>query len=308
MVLQVHDSAACVSVWAHWARIAGAPHIWEGVVAVFLPQGRLLVSRTFGEAAAADETGSSLRLRCVEPGRRWALRFDGMARPTSTAEVQAGHLADGPVEHVVLDLEFDALTPLWSLHGQMDGQTWGHAHLEQAGRITGTVEHSAGTAAIASFGFRDHSYGPRDYAGLLGDTWCAAVFGDGRALLALHVWQVDGPGLATGFLWDGQGMHPLTDSKLPRLAGRDASPHRFTLEFTTALGRERVEVEQLHATAWGMNEPVGFPAGTPSEHGALMATEGPARITWGDAVADGWIEKALRTSHFGPGYEATAPS
>jgi hypothetical protein len=96
-------------------------------------------------------------------------------------------------------------------------------------------------------------------------------------------------------------MHELTGSEVPRLAGVDAAPARYEARFETALGAGRIEVEQVHAMSWGMSEPIGFPAGTPSEAGALVATECPALVRWGDAVAAGWSEKALRTSHFGEG-------
>jgi hypothetical protein len=243
-------------------------------------------------------------MTCVEPNRAWHVRFDGMARRTSTAETAAGPLPDGAVERLVVDLEFEGLHPTWSAHGAMTDQGWATAHLEQAGRITGTVACRQARHRIEGFGFRDHSYGPRDYSGLLGDTWCTGVFPDGRAVLVLHVWQLDGPAFAKGFVWDGDSLHPAGDSRVPRLAGRNAEPHRFELEVTTALGSERIAVEQTHCMTWTMQEPSALAAGAPpAGTDLILCTEGPARLTWDGQTADGWIEKTLRPSRFAAGGE-----
>jgi hypothetical protein len=299
-VFAVHDAAAGHSVWAHWGRMPGSPEIWEGVIAVYRPGDDLLVSRSYGRSAAADTASSGpLSFRCGEANRRWELRFDGMARSATSAETFAGPLREGPVQRLGVELTFSGLHPTWSAHGAMDRQSWASAHLEQAGRVTGTLQIAGESISIDAYGFRDHSYGPRDYSHLLGDTWCTAVFPSGRAFLALHVWQLDGPALVKGFVWDGSALHEASDSRVPRLRTADGQPHEFALELTTPLGTEAIHVVQQHCMAWTMAEPSALLPGATIEAPTIYCTEGPALIIWADETAAGWIEKTLRPSHFG---------
>jgi hypothetical protein len=295
LVFEVHDAASGLAIWCHWGRIPGHPEIWEGVIAVYLDHGELLVSRSFGRSPS-DQTASSgpLWFRCIEPGRLWSLGFDGMARATTSAEASRGPLRDGPVERLEVELTFTALAPLWSAHRAMDEQAWANAHLEQAGRIVGALELRGRRIEIDAFGMRDHSYGPRDYSRLLGDTWCAAVFPSGRALLAIDVWQLDGPALSKGFVWNGVELHEARAIEPARLESADGAPHRFEFSLATPAGVERIAVEQRHCMMWTMDEPSALIPGASAGDQRIYATEGPAMITWGDERAGGWMEKTLR--------------
>jgi hypothetical protein len=298
-VFQVHDAAAGHSVWCHWGRMPGAPEIWEAVIAVYLPGDGLLVSRSYGRSPA-DQAASSgpLSFRCEEPNRSWVASFDGMARAATTAETFTGPLREGTVERLQAELSFTGLHPTWSAHGAMDQQSWASAHLEQAGWVVGRLEIAGRRIEIDAFGFRDHSYGPRDYSRMLGDTWCTAVFPSGRAVLVIQVWQLDGPALIKGFVWDGTTMHEATDSQVPRLSGADGQPHEFELAITTNLGTERMQVAQQHCMAWTMAEPSALLPGATVSDPTIYCTEGPALISWDGETAAGWIEKTLRPGHF----------
>lgn len=295
LVFQVHDAASGLAVWCHWGRMPEAPEIWEGLFALYLDGGELLVSRAFARSPSPDTaSGGALSFRCVEPGRLWAMRFDGMARSTSTAELARGPLVDGAVEPVSVELTFTGLHPLWSAHGAMDGQTWAQAHLEQAGRISGRVDVRGRCVEIDAFGFRDHSYGPRDYSGLLGDTWCTAVFPSGRAFLTLDVWQIEGPSLRKGFIWDGTTVTEAVAIDPVRLSGGDGSPHAFDLQIDAGQRVERVHVVQRHCMMATMGQPSALIPGASVGDPRIYATEGPATITWDGEVAAGWIEKTIR--------------
>jgi hypothetical protein len=296
-VFAMYDSAARVSVWAHWGRFPGAQHVWEGFVGVFLPDGGLLISRGFGASAREDEAScGALGFRCDEPGEHWSVRFDGMARPASQAELAAGPLTDGAVEHVAIDLAFTAVHPIYG--GAAAEQEWATAHFDQGGRITGSVVHDGVRYAIDSQGFRDHSYGPRDYSTVIGDTWCTAVFPSGRALLAVEVWQESGPTYFQGFLFDDPDMHPATALDVPRLSALDGSPHAFSMTITTDKGVQAITVEQQASMALTFGRPVGLVAGARTDDTQLpVITEGPARVTWDGETTDGWIEKSMRVTH-----------
>lgn len=293
-VFQVHDPAAGLSVWAHVGRIPDAPHVWEGVIGVFTGDGDVLFSRAFGPSADAGVASSgALSFRCVEPGERWRVTFDGMARTTTERELAGGPLADGAVVPLAVDLDFTAVHPMYG--GAAADQTWATAHIDQGGRVRGVVRVGGVDHAIDASGFRDHSYGPRDHARLVGDTWCAAVFPSGRALLALEVWQADGPAFSQGFVFDGTTVHPATAVAVPRLRSVDGEPRRFTLRITTAAGTAEAVVEQSASMALTFGRPVGLVGGADLADPELpVITEGPALITWDGETAAGWIEKSLR--------------
>lgn len=301
LLLAVHDSAAGIGVWAHWSRIPGAPHVWEGLLAVHLPDGTALLSRTFGPAARPADSASSgpLTLRCVEPGRRWRLEFDGMAQRTPTAQLAAGPLRHGPHERLAVSLDFEGLHPLWDAHAAMGHQSWGSAHLEQGGRIRGVVMADGLAGVIDGVGFRDHSYGPRDYAKLMGDTWCTAVFPSGRAILALQVWQVTGPGMILGFVRDGDATHAVRDLAVPQLdlTRNQTEPVEVTLRANC--GDIVLRVEPRMPVWWTLDEPVGETPGVVLGENRMVCVETPARITWDGEVADGWLERNLRPSAMG---------
>jgi len=123
-VMYASPGADGLAAWAHWSRVPARPQLWEGILALYLPGGELLLHRSFGPGPPADLGPASsaghgdpgdggaagtgpLSFRCVVPLRRWSLRFDGMMRRTGTAEVSAGPLADGPWEPVRFAADFE---------------------------------------------------------------------------------------------------------------------------------------------------------------------------------------------------------
>ncbi|TAM72123.1 hypothetical protein [Mycobacterium sp.] len=299
LVAQTYDPTAGISVWAHWSRIPGSPHIWESIIAVYLQGDELLVSRSFGPSPARQSASSGpLSFECVEPNETWRLRFDGMALRSTAEALSRQSLADGEVERLTVDVQFSGVHPTWSLHGELTGQVWASAHLEQGCRTRGEVVTTAGTVPIDSFGFRDHSYGPRDYSGMIGDTWCSAVFPSGRALLALKVWQFESAPLTVGFVWDGATLHNASHVDVPPMHDRAGAPASFFGTITTELGVEQFEVVSDHRMTWTMHQPVGMSAGTRSDGDLMHCVERPALVTWSGERTAGWFEKALRPSRF----------
>lgn len=299
LVIQVHDPGTGMAVWAHFSRMPVAPEIWEGDLVVFDEDDTLLVSRTFSRSTRGDEAGGILRMRCLERGQRWSLAFDSMATRVTSAQSLAAPVGDGDVEHVTVDLLFEGIHPLWSPGGVMHSQSWGSGHVEQAGRITGQVVINGRTHSIDGHGFRDHSYGPRDYAKMIGDTWANGVFPDGTVLLALAVWA-DPTGSAPvrlGFFWDGQSMHELEDTNLKMLSSLDGQPDRtrFTARYST--GAIEVDVELTHRMGFTLQTPVGMSLGaTPSRSDLALVVESPVILRRGDQTAYGWYEQSRRRS------------
>lgn len=296
LVLQVNDPRAGISVWAHWSRMPSAPGIWEGVLTCYLPDGTLLTSRSFGRSGSADAASSGpASLRCVEPLHRWELRFDGMARRVTPDEVAAGPVADGLVEPLEVALDFAGVHPVWDARQRVAGSTWASGHLEQGGRITGRVRHGSSRYAVDGHGFRDHSYGPRDYSGMAGNTWISAVFPSGSAMVLLAVWPAPtGEPVPLGYLWDGTELHDALAVDVPPLAAADGSPASADACITTDVGVERLSVSATHRMNYSMSSPVGMTLGTTTSGEDIVVAECPAVVTWDGEQAAGWFEKSYR--------------
>lgn len=302
LVIEVNDPVAGLAVWAHFSRIPAAPDIWECDLVVYDEDDSLLVSRSFCRAARPDEAGGVLAMRCVRPGQAWTLSFDSMARRVGSADSLAAPVTDGAVEHLAVDLRFDALHPAWSAGGLMESATWASGHVEQAGRIHGKVVVRGRDAMVDGVGFRDHSYGPRDYAHLIGNTWATGVFPDGTVLLALAVWaEPAGSAPAQlGFYWDGEALHELAHTGLAALGSPDGGP-RHTRFVAAYPGVELpVDVELIHRAGFTLQSPVGMSLGvTPDRDNLATVVESPAILRCGDKAAYGWYEQNLRRSQIG---------
>lgn len=302
MVVQVNDPGAGLAVWAHFSRMPAAPEVWESDLVVYDVEESLLVSRAFCRAARPDEVGAAPVMRCVEPGQTWTLSFDSMVHRLSSADSFAGPVTDGDVEHVVVELRFDGLHPAWSAGAELDSATWATGHVEQAGRIHGSVTVSGRVIAIDGFGFRDHSYGPRDYARLIGNTWATGVFPDGTALLALAVWaEPAGSAPAQlGYYWDGTAFHVLQGTGLGPLESVDGGARRKQFTATYSRTELAVEVELTHRAGFTLHAPVGMSLGvTPGRADLATVVESPAVLRMAGKTAHGWYEQNLRRSHIG---------
>jgi hypothetical protein len=119
-------------------------------------------------------------IRVVEPGTTLRYRFDGAPRRVPAGALRDGLLGDGPRERVVLDLEFAGSTPMWDLHKVGDLQDFvGKGHLEQLGRVTGTLRVGGETIAYDGMGNRDHSMGARETSTVGSHQWIQAQFENG---------------------------------------------------------------------------------------------------------------------------------
>jgi hypothetical protein len=159
-----------LGIYAHMSRMHDDPTIWESVMAIYLPDGQLLVDRSFGRSRAANESSSGqLTFTVDEPLHRWSMRFDGMARRITRAEAAAGTVTDGSVELAQVQLSWESASPVWSLAHAMGDQPWGKLHLEQAVRVTGQVRTRDRVIGVDHVAFRDHTAGQRDYGPLDGE-------------------------------------------------------------------------------------------------------------------------------------------
>src|SRR5205823_9657989 len=109
------DPTQAVGFYHHMARMPYDPEIWRGAFGMMLPDGRALVYKDHGRGHGNGDgpASPSLAFVCLEPFRRWEVRYDGVARITTREALTRGLLQDGPTVPVRLELVFEPSTPPW---------------------------------------------------------------------------------------------------------------------------------------------------------------------------------------------------
>lgn len=140
----------------------------------------------------------------VEPLKTWRIRFDGRLNvagqdPAVPVETVVG-VADAPGQTVPVsyDLVFERDKPAYfydenpAWDGLFDG------HIDEVGRVTGTLRIGERRYDIDGRGSKDHSWGVRDWSRPLGWRWVDMLFEDGpevtlwRATFDGVTWLDDG--------------------------------------------------------------------------------------------------------------------
>lgn len=304
--VHIWNPDARVGVFVHFGRCARDLALWWAQVVALLPDGRLIVDRSFGRSddARGPATGT-VALRCLEPGRRWSLRMDGAGEATTTADTASSLVGAGPAVPLALEVELTALAPVWDLHAAA-GVTdlgWAAVHHHQGFRSTGCMRAEGRTWPLDGVAQRDHSSGPRDVSGLGGLTFLLAVFPEtGRVVNALRTADRDGtPGNALTGSLDATGVEIGTGLDAPGLDDlATLAPRTGTVSRTGPSGAvEHLQLEVLHGYVLTMLDPnenlIGAALDAPDD--PLLVTQATVRLVDGDgAIGYGVFERDVRRS------------
>ena len=185
-----------------WLRIAVQPNrpAGQATALIFLPHGETLMTfKRVQETDAAALAVGPIAIEVDEPHRRQRLTFDGpisvFAEPRALSDPKAAFRA-APVADVHIDLTVTGNGDSFGASGEDRAnileETMALGHYEQFILLDGTLRVGEEEYAINGGGLRDHSWGPRDWAGPLYYRWISACFDDGLALMGLEVAQPDG--------------------------------------------------------------------------------------------------------------------
>lgn len=280
------DPAIGAGVFLHLGRSPLGRELWRSVVVAYLPGESLLVSKTVAPSPGGISNGL-LSMTCLDPMQRWSSRFRGAGQPTSRQELSVARLADGEVVGLALDLTFEARAPAWDL-GAM--HSLGDTHYEQHGRLTGHITAAGRTYPLDGPGYRDHSTGRRDMAGLGGHVWAHAAFPSGRAFSVLRVVTPDGHVvLNTGAMIVDGVVTPAAADSAPALDDPSGLPARGVICFP---GESPIEVETRHGVTLTLGQPNDFFFGHDAGRGRQVLTDCPASFTWDGESTTGWLERS----------------
>jgi hypothetical protein len=160
---------------------------------------------------------NSLSVKVLEPLARYAIRYDK--------------------EGLVLDLEWRAIGPVHELKTGSEGQRKAaHFHIEQPGRMTGTIHLDGKRIAIDCFSMRDASAGPREYESLATGGYFWGIAAD-RAFHAIAKGEGSEQQALGGFLWKDGQLASLVSGTRRVLAYGDVAPRQVEFQATDSLGR-----------------------------------------------------------------------
>lgn len=195
-----------------------SPELWvalrfDGGAELRAPEGPLVEGPDF-------QLGG-LRLECVEVGRRWRLTYDGpltQAGRVVNARFALDFHGAGPV------IDFRDAKSDWAIAGLIGQQRWNRpffealaelkqTHIEQAGRVRGSVTIDGVSREVDWPGVRDHSYGKRKWSGMTRHGWFCAVLDDGRSLCVSRVKYAFMGEMAAGYVVRGDDVDAVVDSQ-----------------------------------------------------------------------------------------------
>lgn len=297
-----------VGVFVHAGRLPGDLELWWMQTVAMLPGELLVVDRSFGRAPddAGPATGVG-SVRCVEPGRRFAARFDGAGELTTTAGSTRGPVGAGPAVPLSFSVDLEAVAPVWDLH-QAAGITdlgWAAVHHTQGLRSTGWLSGPGGRWSLDGVAHRDHSSGPRRIDGLGGLGFAFVVFpGSERVLHGLETLDRSGePGHRVGGHQRGEECDVSADVELP---GLDAPASLAPTVAPLRLAGHRVEAEVRHGYSLSMLDPNDSVAGIAWDaEDPLVVTQSTVRVVDADGdVGYGVFERDRRRSLLPAGTDA----
>jgi hypothetical protein len=142
---------------------------------------------------------------------------------------------------VSFDLEFTPSAPPYLYHERAEWHNLFDGHVDEVGRVTGTLTIDGTVHEIDCHGAKDHSWGVRDWYGVEGWRWMDVV----GAQSELTLWRATFDGetwLDDGAVYSGGRTAELEDyEERIEWAERPRKPRPKTIEVSLSAGGDRTE-------------------------------------------------------------------
>lgn len=136
-----------------------------------------------------------------------------------------------------MDLEWTAIGPMHELKtGDPGQQATAKFHIEQPGRMRGTIRRDGKAFAVDCFSMRDTSYGAREYASLASGGYFWGIAAE-SAFHALAMGEGREQRVIGGFIWKDGTLASLASGTRRVLEFGRYGPSRVELQATDKLGR-----------------------------------------------------------------------
>ena len=230
-------------------RIGLKPNAGERSAFCFLmmPDGSVVGIKDQEPYCSGTLEAKGLAFDVVEPEKRWNMSFNGhMARMTDHGPVPV------PVSFV---LGFEARNQVFDYRecvdaeGERMSQQVASEHLEQFGRISGSLMVGEERFDLNGLGERDHSWGVRDWNAPKMWIWLTAQFSDRIALNVTKLFIEGGEVSAGYFHLNGRNL-PLVSADVRTVLDPDGTPRSLAMSLVDKFGgKHKVTAEVLRMVA-----------------------------------------------------------
>ena len=231
-----------------------------------------------------------LSFECLEPFRRWRVRFEGPAVDTHVSNQMARSIDLYSQAFVTLEADITMATPAWFQDNPESEAAPEAAYMgigiryEHLFRAEGVFTTDGVARPFRGTGLRIKRVSYRRMEGFNGHVWQSALFPDGRAFgFCAYTPNADGSeSYNDGYIYvDGQ-MHRARVAEAPWLRRLKPRDDDVSVVLESALGRTRIE---------GLSRLTHFRLGD-SRMAGLDLQQGGALYTWDGQQAFGMIERS----------------
>lgn len=247
-----------------------------------------------------------LEFRCVEPFRRWEVRYESSPHEARVEDQIAGRFSlfagreadpEGFVRTpVLLEASLTMAAPAWtqdyraerlagmSERERADAGSMGYGwRIEQMFRGEGRLTIDGRTRSFRCNGSRIHRQSVRPMGAFRGHCWQSAIFPDGRAFgFIAYPPAEDGSTYNNGYVWQDGKMHPARVRQAPFLRRVMAEGDDVGFELESDLGITRIEGRTALTT---------IHMGNPGVRG-FNNQQGGVHYAWDGHTAWGMIERS----------------
>jgi hypothetical protein len=265
----------------------------EMTCCVYLPDGRVAFMFQRPEVRTNDAfDAAGMRFEVARPFEELSVRYDGtvvvLDDPLEMAEPRRAFTEHAPAPCTIA-LTYQGVCP--PVGGEPEttherpGEEFARGHYEQLVSATGSITVDDEEWAMAGFGLRDHSWGPRTWQAPWYYRWLTANFGAEFGFMASRIARRDSDGFRGGFVWDGEEIVPTQGTTVRTDWTTDGSYHRTVdVEFRSAKdGDDRSW--QVHGEVLNL-----IPLRNHRNGAMTRISEGLTRWTSGDRVGFGLSE------------------
>ncbi len=273
------------------------------------PHARVLNGAGMGKAHSPFDTGGKptilgagpLSTRCIEPFRKWEVRWDGDALEGTHKQQIATKLAGAPRTPVKFSAQLEMVVPAWvqdlspekvalmAPDDRTEAENMGVGYrIEQLFRGEGELTIDGKTRPFKCNGSRIHRQSVRPLAGFRGHCWQSAIFPDGRAFAYIaYPEREDGSeGYNDGYVYLNGQWHHAKARNIPWLRNIQYEGDPCPVELETAVGNFRINGTTRLST---------FRVGNP-DIGGLDLSQGSVAYEWDGQRAMGMMERSSHES------------
>jgi hypothetical protein len=291
------DTATGVGGWMRLGNRVNEGYA-ELSVCLYLPDGRVACQFLKPEIASNDQfSAGGLRFECIEPFKTVRMTYEGelllLDDPNLLRDPKRLN-ASAPRVKGAVAWRHEAMSPM---HGgeptspeveTMYGRDFSLGHSNQHSRVSGHIRVGDEAWNVEGCGWRDHSWGPRNWQAIHYDRLFMAAFEDGRGLMLLKIANVPGKFRRMGVLLVDGEYEEIVDLDVITEWSASKDPVRVRIGARTARRAEIIEGEVLTVAPLRNRRQVG------GETYASRIAEAYTRFTWNGAQAYGMTEYVER--------------